>query len=55
MYEGRAAAQVRPSGTGTSGQQMMGNGANSSNANNGMTGNTTGEGNAKSTNPASNQ
>jgi hypothetical protein len=38
-----------------SGQQRMGNGANGSNANNGLTGNTTGQGNSQTTNPMNQQ
>jgi hypothetical protein len=50
-YEGRAAAEVPVGGTGTSGQQRMGDGANGSNAYNGVNGNTTGYGNSQTTNP----
>lgn len=39
----------------SSGSQRMGNGSNGTNPNNGVNGNTSGEGNAQTTNPQSNQ
>ena len=55
MKSGRAAAESPASGMGMSGQQRMGDGANGSNSNNGVNGNTTGMGNAQTTNPANQQ